>query len=51
MVGGVAGEDVRQTRLDTEAQQRQQPGLLPLRLHLELLVAEFHAGLFMGLSG
>ena len=48
LVGGVAREDVGGARLDADADEREQPLLLPRLGPLELVVAELHAGLFEG---
>ena len=48
LVGGVAGEDVGQARLDADARQREPAGRLPLRRLGELRVAELDAGLLVG---
>ena len=47
VVGGVAREDVREPGLDADADEREQAALAPLRLALELLVAELDAGLLV----
>ncbi len=51
VVHRVAGEHVRQSRLDPHAREGQQPALLPLRGELELLVSELHPCLGVGLFG
>ena len=43
VIGGVAGEDVREAGLDAHADESQQAGRLPRLLGRELLVAELHA--------
>ena len=45
LVGGVAGEHVREARLDADPDQREPPGLLPALGLRELGVAELHARL------
>ena len=45
VVGGVAGEDVGEPRLDADADQREPAGRLPLAGLGELLVAELDADL------
>jgi hypothetical protein len=42
VVGGVAGEHVRQAGLDPDAEQRERARLAPLAVARELLVAELH---------
>jgi hypothetical protein len=43
VVFGVAGEDVRQPRLDPDADEGEPTGILPLAVLGELLVAELDA--------
>ena len=45
MVGGVAGEDVGEARLDADPNQGEQAGLAPALVFCELRVAELHARL------
>jgi hypothetical protein len=47
LVGGVAGEDVRGARLDPDADEGQQPLVLPGGRALELVVAELDADLLV----
>ena len=47
MVGGIAGEDVREAGLDADTDESEQAGRLPRLLHRELGVAELHAGLLV----
>ena len=51
LVGRVPGEHVRQPRLDPYAHQGQPPRFLPGRRLGELLVAQLHAGFFVGALG
>lgn len=51
VVGGVAGEDVGESRLDTDPDEREATVGLPLPRHGELLVAEHDADLLVGLLG
>ncbi|RPK28800.1 hypothetical protein EES37_36445 [Streptomyces sp. ADI91-18] len=51
VVGGVAGEDVREAGLDSHADEGEAARLLPLRGPFELLVAELHAALAVRVVG
>jgi hypothetical protein len=44
VIGGVAGEDIRQSRFDADPDQRQPSGGPPLLVERELLVAQLDAG-------
>ena len=44
VVGGVAGEDVGEPRLDADAREREQPALLPALVHVELVLPELDVG-------
>lgn len=51
VVGGIPREDVGQARLDTDADQRQLAGRLPLSCRCQLLVAELDVRLLVGRLG
>jgi len=51
MVGGVAREDIREPRLDTDADEREQAAFLPGRRRRELLLAEHSPDQFVGPLG
>jgi len=51
VIGGIAGEDVRQARFDAHPDEGQQALVLPLLVGCELLITEFHPGLVMRIGG